>query len=72
VIKRFVVRCTYTDRKTGPGTGRVQQISATNLPRAAKKAADLFWADLARKARIDCERDGLEIRITKEKTISCG
>lgn len=65
--KSFNIRCSFTDRRQGPGTGRTIEASATNLPGAVGKAVREFWRSLDRKQRFDCLTSGLEIRIT-EKT----
>jgi hypothetical protein len=66
-MKTFVARCSFTDRRQGPGTGRTLEIKATSAPGALGKAARNFWAMLGRKERWDACKSGLTITVKETK-----
>ena len=66
-MKTFVARCTFTDRREGPGTGRTLEVQATTAPGAVGKAVREFWKSLNRKQRWDALHSGLILRISERK-----
>lgn len=68
-MKTFVARCSFTDRRQGPGTGRTLEVEATNTAGAVGKAARQFWTGLKRKERWDASRGGLCVTVTERKEI---
>ena len=52
-MKQFAVRCTFTDRRMGPGIGRTLQVESSNITGAIGKAVRQFWCGLNRKERFD-------------------
>lgn len=68
-MKTFVARCSFTDRRQGPGTGRTLEVEATNTAGAVGKAARQFWAKLGRRERWDASRGGLCVTVTERKEI---
>jgi hypothetical protein len=66
-MKTFVARCTFTDRRDGPGTGRTLEVQATSAPGAAGKAMREFWKSLNRKQRWDALRSGLQLQISERR-----
>jgi len=60
-MTRYSVRLSFTDRREGPGTGRILTVEATSLPGAIGKAAREFWRELNTKQRNDARRDGIKI-----------
>jgi hypothetical protein len=68
-VKTFVARCSFTDRRQGPGTGRTLEVQATNTAGAVGKAARQFWAKLGRKERWDATRSGLCVTVTQRRLI---
>ena len=68
----YTVRCSFQDRRQGPGTGRTLTVTATNVPAAMSKAARQMWAAMGRRERNDARRDGFsatvrEVKSTEEK-----
>jgi hypothetical protein len=66
-VKIFVARCSYQDRKLGPGCGRTLTVTATSAPGAIGKAAREFWKSLTTRQRNDALRGGMEVRIVERK-----
>lgn len=62
-MKIFSVRCSYTDRKFGPGMGKAVETEASSFPGAAGKGAREFWKGLNTKQRNDVQRSGLTIQV---------
>ena len=54
-MKDFSVRCTFTDRRVGPGVGRTIRVQATSIAVAIGKASREFWKGLSRKERFDAQ-----------------
>lgn len=52
-MKTYSVRCTFQDRRQGPGTGRTIRVNACTVPGAIGKASRDFWNSLNRKQRFD-------------------
>ena len=68
-MKTFVARCSFTDRRQGPGTGRTLEVQATSMPQAAGRVIRMFWKDLGRKERRDASQ-GLTVTVLEKKEVS--
>ena len=61
----YAVRMSFTDRKEGPGSGRVITVQTSNVPRAIAQASREFWKHLTTKQRNDVRRCGLKAEARK-------
>jgi hypothetical protein len=52
-MREFAVRCTFEDRKLGPGVGRTIRVEASSITVAISKASREFWRGLNRRERFD-------------------
>src|SRR5260370_18736480 len=66
MMKQFIVRLSFTDRRQGPGVGRSISAEASNLPGAVSKATRTFWKSLTTKQRNDARRSGVKIDIREK------
>jgi hypothetical protein len=64
-MKEFSVRCTFEDRKLGPGVGRTIKVEASSVTVAIGKASREFWKSLTRKERFDAMKS---MRIEARRT----
>ncbi len=69
-MKTFNVRCSFTDRRQGPGIGRSFTKTATSLSIAVSRAVKEFWKGLDRKQRFDVLTSGLEVRVTQPRIVN--
>jgi len=62
-MKGYTVRLSFTDRKFGPGCGRMIHVNASSFHTALKKATHEFWKSLAKKQRNDVRCGGLKAEV---------
>ena len=67
-MKTFSVRLSFTDRRQGPGIGRMIPAQASNLPGAVAKAIREFWKGLDTKQRNDARRS-LKIEVHERQQL---
>ena len=67
-MKTFSVRCTFEDRKLGPGVGCTIKVEASSVTVAISKGVREFWQGLNRRERFDAMKSmKIEARRTRQR-----